>query len=119
MRIGIVGSREPGLEYKVFVAIIDDLLKENKLYPTVIVSGGATGIDSYAARLATERGLKLVEFKPDYSKDGRGATLARNTKIVDYSDAIIALPFYNSRGTYDTITKARKKLKKTVVRLLD
>lgn len=119
MRIGIVGSREPNLSYEEFVEIIDGLLKENKLYPTIIVSGGATGIDSYAARFATDRGLKLVEFKPDYSKDGRGATLARNTRIVDYSDAIVALPFYNSHGTYDTINKARKKGKKTVVRLLE
>ena len=49
-----------------------------------------------------------MEHIPDYPKYGRGATLVRNTKIVEEADKVIAFPSKESKGTYDSINKARK-----------
>lgn len=100
-RIGIVGSRDyphPS-DIKNYV--------QNLPNGTVVVSGAARGVDSIAANEARRRGLEIIEFPADWSK-GRGAGFARNGKIVEASDEIVAFWDGKSRGTLDTITKARK-----------
>ncbi|MBR5027780.1 MAG: DUF2493 domain-containing protein, partial [Bacteroidales bacterium] len=78
---------------------------------SVIVSGGAKGIDSFAKQYALERNIPYMEFPPDYAKYGRVAPLVRNQEIVDYCDKVIAFPSKESRGTYDTIKKAKARNK--------
>ena len=100
MKLAIVGTRNPGISYEKFCEFVQH-------YPvSEVISGGAKGIDSYAARFAHENHLKLVEFKPDYSSYGRSAPIMRNSLIVDAADGVIAFPNKSSRGTHDTINKA-------------
>ena len=89
MKIAIVGSRN------LKKIVIDDYIKT----ACEIVSGGAAGIDSLAADYANRKGIKLVEFLPEYNKYGRAAPIIRNKKIVDYSDKVIAFWDGKSRGT--------------------
>ena len=50
--------------------------------PDTIVSGGAMGVDTYAREYAKMKGLKLIEFFPNYEKYGKCAPLERNKLIV-------------------------------------
>ena len=98
MKITIVGSRSisaPSLEGRVFAG--DE-----------IVSGGAVGVDSFAAEYARARGLPITEFLPDYKQYGRAAPIVRNRKIVDYADKVVVFWDGRSRGSLSVIEYAEK-----------
>jgi len=110
MRLGIVGSRE-FLDYSLLAETVDSFVEKTKIKVEKIVSGGAKGADTLAARYASEHGYPLEEFKPDYGLYGRGAPLKRNTTIVENSDIILAFVTASSKGTWDTIRKAQAQNK--------
>ena len=68
-----------------------------------------------AALYASDAGIKLTEFLPDYEKYGRFAPLKRNIDIVAYSDEIIAFWDGKSRGTSFVIKEAEKQGKKVQI----
>jgi len=114
MKLGIVGTREFD-DYKLMVDTIEENLNISKI--STVVSGGASGADSLAAKFAKEYDIELEVYLPDWRKYGRSAGMIRNSDIVDASDGLIA--FWNgiSKGTNDSIKKARKQNKLiTVVR---
>jgi len=102
-KIAVVGSRD-GVNPVAVSAFID------KLDPltTVIVSGGARGVDTYAAERAEERGIKTVVIRPNWKKYGRGAGFLRNKEIVKAADDVVAFWNGRSRGTEHTIEQAVK-----------
>lgn len=105
MKIAIVGSREPGN-----INFAKELEKRINIQSgDTIISGGAKGIDSLAAEYATAHGLALVEIRPNYTKNGRGATFIRNREIVDNADMVVAFWNGTSKGTKYTIDYANKK----------
>lgn len=99
MRIAIVGSRGWTDEDTVqrYINTIPD--------GSVVVSGGARGVDSIAEKFARARGLEVVVIKPDWSK-GRGAGMERNGEIVAQSDVVVAFWDGKSPGTQNTINRA-------------
>ena len=64
-----------------------------------IVSGGAIGVDRFAAVYVREHGIKLTEFYPIYEKYGRGALILRNRQIVEYADQVLVFWDGKSKGT--------------------
>ena len=106
MNIAIVGGRDfndyPLLKESI-LAYIDAHEK-----PENIVSGGAKGADTLAAQFAAEMGIPLLIFKPDYQKYGRGATLVRNTQIIENAEVVFAFWDGQSKGTKGSIKKAEK-----------
>ena len=127
MKWAIVGSRNyPKLErVQEFVRFLSDspVPPEKWKYPrnpATIVSGGAPGVDSVAAREARECGLPVEEFpaewnrQPDGSYD-RTAGFRRNQLIVDASDIIVAFWDGVSSGTRDTIVRAQKAGKPVII----
>lgn len=85
---------------------------------SVVVSGGAAGVDTWAAMAARERGLVVVEYLADWEANRRAAGFIRNQLIVDQSDEIVAFWDGKSPGTRDTIKRARAALKDvTVIRI--
>jgi len=85
---------------------------------TGIVSGGATGVDSCAARFAKNFGFPLKVFKPDYKKYGRKAPLMRNEIIIKAARFVVAFWNGKSSGTGHTIYLAKKAgLSVRVIRL--
>ena len=110
-KVAIIGVRNPSISYEDWKEKYQNLILSYS--PEFIVSGGAKGIDSYAKQLSKDLNIPLLEFKPDYKTYGKNAPIVRNELIVKNSDVIIAFPSESSKGTYDTIRKA-KKLNKTV-----
>ncbi len=69
MKLAIIGSRTcPPID-------IEQYLKH---IPDTIVSGGAKGADTYAREFARKKGLKQIEYFPNYEKYGKAAPLERN-----------------------------------------
>lgn len=75
---------------------------------TRVVSGGADGADTLAARFARERGIELQVFLPDWAQYGKAAGPIRNRLIVEASDVVVAFWDGTSRGTASTIAIAKE-----------
>lgn len=111
MIVAVVGTRDPT------PAQLDDVWRLMLSFPkgTVVVSGGARGIDAYAVLCAQALGLSVEVFRPEYDRyEGNLAPLIRNRKIAQRCDAMHAWPGPKSRGTYHAIEMARL-LKRRVI----
>ena len=111
MKLAIVGSRN--IMFENAYEILDKTIKKEKV--TTIISGGARGIDTVAKEYAINNNIELIEYLPDYKRYGRGAPLVRNSDIIKNSDFVLALWDGKSRGTKDSINKARKMNKTTKI----
>jgi len=96
-RVAIVGSRtwaDPTLILSMVASLPRD---------TVIVSGGAKGVDTFAVSAAKQYGLMWIIVYPNWDAFGKAAGPLRNVVIVDISDRGIAFWDGKSRGTKNTI----------------
>ncbi len=86
---------------------------------SVILSGGAKGIDSIAEKYADKAGISKIILRPQYALYGKSAPLKRNTELVNMADSVLIIWDGISKGTFFTINYA-KKLKKriTVIKVM-
>lgn len=108
MNVAIVGSRDFSRLHLVEQFVL------GLASDSVIVSGGAHGVDAVAEETARSRGLEVIIFKADWDKYGKSAGFIRNKSIVDHSDIIVAFWDGESKGTHSTI-KLAKKFGKTLL----
>lgn len=102
MRVAIVGSRDyPDLEQ--VREYVRGLPPE-----TIVVSGGAAGVDRTAELEAKEQGLNVTIFYARCDLHGKGAGFARNKLIVANCDRVVAFWDGGSRGTKHTIGVAKE-----------
>lgn len=106
MKLSIIGSRTFN-DYEIAKQVIFDILYINNYEITEIISGGAKGADTLGKRYAMMHGIPFVEYKPDWSI-GKHAGLLRNTLIIENSDIVIAFWDGKSKGTVDSMKKAKK-----------
>lgn len=102
VKVAIVGSRK-WTDEKRIVKYIKDLPKDS-----VIVSGGAQGVDQTAIYWAKFFALETKVYLPDWNKHGKSAGMIRNSLIVEDCDRLVAFWNGKSKGTKDSIDKARK-----------
>lgn len=76
---------------------------------SMIISGGATGIDELAERFADEHRLSKMIFRPQYARYGRAAPLKRNEEMVNAADEILVIWDGVSKGTAYTVKYAQKQ----------
>lgn len=109
MRVAIVGSRDfPRLDLvRQFVWELERT--------TVVVSGGAAGVDSVAVEEAKRLGMPYEVYPADWNRYGRRAGIVRNQQIVDASIEVVAFWDGKSRGTKSTMDMARAAGKKLSV----
>ena len=74
---------------------------------TVVVSGGAGGVDGWAEVAAKECGLETLVFVPDWEHLGGRAGPIRNEQIVIHVGRVVAFWDGHSRGTLNTLVVAR------------
>jgi len=80
----------------------------NKYTISELVSGGCSGGDKMVERYAKENNIHITIFKANWKKYGRAAGPIRNTKIIESCDCVVALWDGKSKGTGDSINKAKK-----------
>lgn len=112
LSVAIIGSRS--VTDKNFVySKLDKIFLNRK--PDLVVSGGAKGPDTLGVSWARENGVEVKEFIPDWERYGRAAGFKRNTQIVESANLVIAFWDGASRGTKDSIDKARKLNKRVEI----
>ncbi len=105
MKLGVVGSRKKVSLEHVFL-ILDDFKRKRDI--DLIISGGATGVDCFAAEWARRNNIKLFVYFPDWETHGNSAGAMRNQKIVDASDELLIFWNGESKGTKITMQMAQK-----------
>lgn len=102
IRLAVVGSRN----FQPLDAVrgIIQSLNSN----VVIISGGAKGVDETAIDEAKKCGLKTEVYPADWDKHGKAAGPIRNSLLIEKCDGVIAFWDGVSKGTKDTISKAKK-----------
>lgn len=102
MRIAIVGSRDyPDLEQvRQYVASLPA--------ETIVLTGGAHGVDKVAEQEARRLGLQCAVFIAEWDAQGKIANLRRNREIVEHCDKLVAFWDGRSRGTAETIRLAEE-----------
>lgn len=102
MRVAIVGSREYS-DINAIVEYINSLPED-----TIVVTGGARGVDQIAEAAARKRGLKVAIHLADWDTFGKAAGQIRNQKVVDDCDKLVAFWDGTSPGTKGAISLASK-----------
>lgn len=97
-KTAIVGSRNLNVN-------IENYIPPNT---TLIISGGAKGIDKLAEYYANEHKIPIQTFLPNYETYGRAAPIVRNQEIVNACDTLVAIWDGKSKGTKSTIDFAIK-----------
>lgn len=97
MKVAIIGSR---------TLTNVDLEKYLPKNISLIISGGAKGIDTLAEIYADKHNIPKLILLPEYKKYGRNAPLKRNYLIVELADLVIAFWDGKSAGTQHSINYA-------------
>ena len=113
MKLGIVGSRNPGVSYQDWEKLLLEKIDPSKV--ELVISGGAKGVDTYAKFFAARHHLPYMEFAPQYSVYGKYATLRRNTQIVREASVVVAFPTPDSKGTLHSIREAKRLGKRLII----
>lgn len=111
--VAIVGSRDFPLLFKVREYI------ETLPLDTVVISGGARGVDVFAVKSAMKRGMETRQYlarwnRPDGSYN-KFAGFERNIQMVEAADYVVAFWDGKSKGTAHTIKTAKKAGKRVVI----
>jgi hypothetical protein len=129
MKVAIVGSRDwfwdfkgetPSLENDYWCGEpADDPTYSNYVFDALygmtpedyVVTGGATGVDWWAEEFARVLRIGRIVHMPNWKKYGKPAGPIRNSLIVADAEALFAIytDKSKSRGTIDSVTKAKKK----------
>jgi hypothetical protein len=77
--------------------------------PTLIISGGARGVDKLAEKYADLYNIPVKVFPADWNKYGNSAGYIRNKEMAEHAEALIAIWDGESKGTKHMINIAKKK----------
>ena len=102
MKVAIVGSRG--------YSNLDEVVRYVAQLPrdTIVITGGAEGVDLTAERAARELSIDVDVYLADWDRYGKAAGPIRNQKIVDECDRLVAFYDGTSPGTKNVISLASK-----------
>lgn len=99
MKLAIVGSVALG-QHAEAKKIIEEVL--DKYQPTLVVSGGAVGIDSLAEEIATRRGIAVDIQRPEVQQwHDRGKLrgyMSRNREIAERCERLVRIAWKQSKS---------------------
>lgn len=103
MKTIIAGGRNTLLTKK-------DCERLDELPITIVISGGARGVDADGETYAKNKNLPVRVFPADWRRLGNSAGPIRNRQMAQYADAVVLFP--GGRGTDSMLREAIKaKLK--------
>lgn len=73
---------------------------------TEVVSGNATGADLGGEMWASDHGIPVKGFTPDWATHGKAAGPIRNAEMARYADAVALFP--GGRGTASMLAEAKR-----------
>ena len=111
--LAIIGSRNFN-NYSYAKKHILNIIQKNNISINKIISGGASGADKIAETFASKFNIPIEIIKADWSK-GKAAGVMRNTDIIKKSEYVIAFWDKKSKGTLDSINKAKRLGRKLFV----
>ena len=103
MKLAVVGSRT----FNDYERLKEELDKIENI--ELIITGGALGADFLASKYAKENNILEKLYLPYWQNFGKSAGMLRNSLIVDNCDYLIAFWDGKSKGTKDSINKAKKQ----------
>ena len=102
MKVLVTGSRYYS-DYSIMKKELEALPKD-----TVLIHGGCVGADALADLIGRQLGFKIMVFNADWAKNGKAAGPIRNSEMLkEKPDLVLAFPLEGSKGTWDTVSKAR------------
>lgn len=107
IKIAIGGCRDFNDREYIF-KFLDQYIKELRYEEIIIISGHCCGVDAIAEEYAEIKKFKTMIFPAEWDKFGRAAGPARNKKMVEASDIVIAFWDEKSKGTKSLISLAKK-----------
>jgi hypothetical protein len=75
---------------------------------SLVISGGARGVDLLGERFAREFDLPILQFIPDWQFHGRRAGVLRNIEMAKVAGALVAVWDGASRGTEHMISAMKQ-----------
>ncbi len=101
MRVAIVGSRRFADTARVTAYV-------NSLPPRAsIITGSASGVDAAATRAAREKGIAVQVLPASFEEiSDAGKSAARNQRLIDACDVLVAFWDGTSKGTRATVARA-------------
>jgi hypothetical protein len=106
-RLLVTGSRDWS-DVEVIATELQFVAKKYK--NVVLVSGHAIGADRIAESVAEKLGWVVEIHEPDWTLHGKSAGFKRNTTMLETDvQAVLAFHKDNSKGTADTIKKAKER----------
>lgn len=115
MNIVVAGSRT-FTDYNLLETTLDELISKYNITEPVIVSGTCSGADKLGEWYAYNRNYKVLQFKPDWKKYGKGAGFIRNKAMGDNSDILVAFWDGKSQGTKNMIEIMQKQNKPIIIK---
>lgn len=108
---GVVGNRV-GFNYESVAKALVSIVHSGD----VIISGGASGVDTFAAQFARANNIQLREYLPDFSLPSPDCFFARNTRIAADCDVLIAFDNTGLRsGTGNTVRTAQRLGRRVII----
>ncbi len=108
MRLGISGSRNwPASKRRELCAAF--MVVYDKLKPEGFEIGDASGVDSILYTFLKQNNQDVNRHFSYWAKLGKSAGPERNGRILQNSEALVAFPVGDSRGTWNCIRQAMAK----------
>ena len=85
-----------------------DLSKYISKEVSLIISGGAKGVDTLAEKYADKHGISKLILRPNYNLYEKAAPILRNKQMVEICDSVLIVWDGKSNGTKYTIDYAKK-----------
>lgn len=84
-------------------AVLDSINRETPV--SLLITGGAVGVDSVAARWAEERGVNRCVFPANWKGKGKAAGPMRNQMMLTLMKPTLLVAFPGGTGTADMIQR--------------
>ena len=92
-----------------------DLEKYIPSEASMIITGGAKGVDMLAEKYADKKRISKLVLRPQYNLYGKFAPIKRNEKMLEICDVALIIWDGSSKGTKYTIDYAKKIGKKVIL----
>lgn len=89
--------------------VLDSLIPQEQRSSITILSGAARGADIMAEKWARDRQVHVKRFEANWKEEGLSAGPKRNQLMIEEADKLISFWDGKSKGTKDTIDRARAK----------